>query len=58
MGWIFMIGFAALALGALRLLTGRQWLVVELGGALLLVAMAGYAWQGNPDLPGQPVTGN
>lgn len=58
MGWLFIIGFSALALAALWLLSGRRRIMLELGGALLLVAIAGYAWQGSPDLPGHPVARN
>lgn len=55
MGWIFAIGFAAIALAALWISTKGQRLVIELAAAMLLVGLAGYAWQGSPDTPGQPV---
>ena len=30
-------------------------LALELSGAILLVGVAGYGWQGSPDMPGHPV---
>lgn len=55
MGWLLfalLAGLTGLALHA----SGRcSRQALELCGAALLVAAAGYAWQGSPDLPGQPV---
>jgi len=56
MGWIFAFGFAALAILALYLSGRCSRLAMELGGAVLLAGLAGYAWQGSPDMPGHPVT--
>lgn len=53
-GWILAGLLCALALGALRLSGRCSRLALELSAALLLAALAGYAWQGSPDLPGQP----
>jgi len=55
MGWIFAIGFAALSLLALHLSGRCSRLALELGAAMLLAGIAGYGWQGSPDLPGHPV---
>ena len=55
MGWVFAIGFAALALSALHLSGRCSRLALELAAALLLAGLAGYGWQGSPDLPGHPV---
>lgn len=54
MGWVFAIGLGVLALLALYLSGRVSRLALELVGAVLLAAMAGYAWTGSPDLPGQP----
>jgi len=51
MGWLIAIGLAALALGALRLSGRCPRLALELAAALLLAGLAGYGWQGSPDLP-------
>lgn len=55
MGWIFAFVFAALAWGALYLSGRCPRMALELAAALLLVGIAGYAWQGSPDMPGNPV---
>ena len=54
MGWAMMILFAALVLVVLWLVAkvGKQGL--ELAGAALLLAIAGYAWWGSPGLAGAP----
>lgn len=54
MGWVAMI-VLALAIGlGLRFVGGLRGAVLQLAAAALLVAMAGYAWQGRPEMPGQP----
>ena len=54
MGWLIFAGFALIVIGLLwrfgRLPNGG----IELVTAALLLAVAGYAWQGSPDLPGKP----
>lgn len=54
MGWLILLLFAAATLAALVWIArpGRQ--AIELVVALLLVAVAGYAWQGRPGLAGKP----
>jgi len=56
MGWVFAIVFAGLAFAALWLSGKCSRMALELAGAMLLVGLAGYAWQGNPDMPGHPVS--
>jgi cytochrome c-type biogenesis protein CcmH len=56
MGWIFPLGFAGLAFLALVLSRRCSRMALELSGAILLVAVAGYGWQGSPDMAGHPVT--
>ena len=54
MGWLFASAFAALALAGLHLSGRCPRPALELAAALLLAAIAGYGWQGSPDLPGNP----
>ncbi|MGF7147378.1 tetratricopeptide (TPR) repeat protein [Sphingomonas zeicaulis] len=55
MGWVILLIFAALVAGLLwwfgRLPKGG----LEYVAAALLLGVAGYAWQGHPNLPGSPV---
>ncbi len=54
MGWLVMIGFALLVAAGLWRFVGKDKGVWQFIGAALLLALAGYAWQGRPDLPGSP----
>ena len=54
MGWLFALGLAALTYLALVLSRRCSTLALQLAGAAILVAMAGYAWQGEPGMLGQP----
>ena len=55
MGWVWFLVFAAAtALGLWRFGKLNRG-ALELTGAALLLALAGYAWQGRPDVPGNPV---
>lgn len=55
MGWFFAIILAGLSLLAL-LVSGRlSRAALEMAVAFLIAALAGYAWQGSPDLPGHSV---
>jgi len=54
MGWaiiLLLVSLTAIALIALGRLPRSLW---ELTGAALLFGVAGYAWQGQPDLKGDP----
>ena len=55
MGWLSIIVLAAAVLLALWRLAGFGRMGLQLTGAALLVAIAGYSWQGSPGLEGQPV---
>ena len=56
MGWLFAIVLAVLTLAGLYFSKRCSRLALELAGAAILVALAGYGWQGSPDTPGNPVT--
>lgn len=55
MGWVVALLMAALAwIGLWR--SGRvPRVALEIVGAALLLALAGYGWQGSPGMPGKPV---
>ena len=55
MTWLAVILLAGAVLGGLRL-AGLGGATLQYGGAALLVAVAGYAWQGRPELPGRSAT--
>lgn len=55
MGWLFALLFATLSLAALWRSGRCSRLALELAVAVVLIGLAGYGWQGSPDLPGQPV---
>jgi len=55
MGWIIVLGMAALAWLVLWKLAKVPRMSWELIGAALLLGLAGYALQGNPGLAGTPV---
>jgi cytochrome c-type biogenesis protein CcmH len=55
MGWLFVIVFAALAFVALYLSRRCSRMALEIAAVALLIGVAGYGWQGSPDMPGQPV---
>lgn len=56
MGWIFVVGFALLVFTGLWLSGRCSRLALEVAAAALLVGVAGYGWQGSPDMPGNPVS--
>ncbi|PZU08205.1 cytochrome C biogenesis protein [Sphingomonas sp.] len=53
-GWIILAALALLLVGGLWIAIRPARTVGELIAAALLVALAGYAWQGSPLLPGRP----
>ncbi|MFM2100609.1 MAG: hypothetical protein RLZZ366_2148 [Pseudomonadota bacterium] len=55
MGWAFFLIIATTVGGALWRFGRLERGVLELVGAALLIALAGYAWQGNASLAGRPV---
>jgi len=55
MGWIVMILLASALLVLLWRFGGFGKAALQLLGAALLIAMAGYSWQGRPGLAGKPV---
>ncbi len=55
MGWLIALAFAALALLGLWLSGRCSRAALYLAGAALLLALAGYGWQGSPDIAGKPV---
>ena len=55
-GWLIALALAGLVL----ILLWRSRLIpregMEIALVALLIALAGYSWQGSPDLPGHPVS--
>ncbi|WP_440523125.1 tetratricopeptide repeat protein [Sphingomonas sp.] len=54
MGWA-MLALIALTTAALLVVLRLPRMLWSLTGAALMLGAAGYAWQGQPDLPAQPV---
>jgi cytochrome c-type biogenesis protein CcmH/NrfG len=54
MGWLFVLAMALAVLVALWRLGGLDRAGLQFVGAGLLLALAGYAWQGRPGLAGSP----
>lgn len=55
MGWLFPISFGLLAFGLLWRSGRCSRLALELTLAAILIALAGYSWQGSPTMAGAPV---
>jgi cytochrome c-type biogenesis protein CcmH/NrfG len=55
MGWLPIILMAIALFVALWRFAGFDRVTLQLLGSALLIAMAGYAWQGRPGLAGKPV---
>ena len=53
-GWIVMVVLALAAGGGLWRFVRRDQAALQFLGAALLLALAGYAWQGRPELAGRP----
>ena len=54
MGWLIVILLAVLVFAGLWRWARVEPAALQLVGAALLIALAGYAWQGRPRLGGQP----
>jgi len=54
MGWVLILGFALLAGAGLTWFVRRDKGAMQFLGAALLLALAGYAWQGHPTMAGSP----
>ncbi|HEY0413547.1 MAG TPA: tetratricopeptide repeat protein [Allosphingosinicella sp.] len=54
MGWMVILLLALLLLAGLWRFARLERTGLQLLGAALLLALAGYAWQGHPDLAGSP----
>ena len=55
MGWLLILALSAIILFGLWKFARFDRVGLQLLGAALLIAMAGYAWQGKPGLSGKPV---
>jgi len=55
MGWVIAFMLAALTMAALIFSRRCSRQALELAGVAILIALAGYAWQGSPDMAGRPV---
>lgn len=55
MGWLAFLVFAGLSLAGLWRFGKLPRQALELSGAVALLALAGYAWQGSPSQAGSPV---
>lgn len=54
MGWLIFVGMALIVVGLLWRFGHLPKGGVELVGAAIFLAIAGYAWQGSPNLVGKP----
>lgn len=57
MGWIFPLLFGVGLVIAIAKFAKPPRTVLELAVVASLIALAGYAWQGSPDLAGSPRAG-
>ena len=55
MGWLLILILSAVVFGALWRFARFDRVALQLLASALLIAMAGYAWQGRPGLAGKPV---
>lgn len=54
-GWLSAITLAGLTLAFLKQSNKLSREALEIVAVAVLVALAGYAWQGSPDMAGRPV---
>lgn len=55
MGWLLIVCFCVITALGLWRFGNMPRSVLELSGAALFLALAGYAWQGNPGMAGHPI---
>lgn len=55
MSWVILLVFAGAAFAALWRFGKLPRQALELSGAALFLGIAGYAWQGSPGVPGNPI---
>ncbi|MCB2057315.1 MAG: hypothetical protein H6916_02580 [Novosphingobium sp.] len=53
MGWLIAVGLSGLTFAALYLGGKCSRLALEIVAAAVLLALAGYGWQGSPDMDGR-----
>jgi hypothetical protein len=58
MGWLLVGSFASLTLFLLYASGRCSRLALEVAAAALLFGIAGYGWQGSPDMLGSPLVQN
>ena len=56
MGWLITLALTALSFGFLYYSKQCSRQALEICAAALLIGIAGYAWQGSPELEGNPVS--
>lgn len=56
MGWLFLFVFAGLTFAALWRTKLLDRTALEITAVVILVGLAGYAWQGSPNLRGVSAT--
>ena len=57
MGWFIAFMIALLAFGGLVISGKCSRLALEIAAAMLLLGLAGYGWQGSPDMAENPIPG-
>ena len=58
MSWVIAVAISAFVLISFRLKASFPRTVFEIAVVAVLIALAGYSWQGSPDMPGNPVSTN
>lgn len=55
MGWMLVLALALVTFAGLWFSKRCSRMALEMAAAAILIAVAGYAWQGSPNMAGQPV---
>lgn len=55
MGWIIALCIVGLVLGGLRLSARLSRQAFEIAVVAMIISLAGYGWQGSPDMGGSPI---